>query len=147
ILHISATQSTPFSDNLHLGVHNYGINALYYLVETEEHSVMPFLGMGIGGTAYLLSQNSKLYERTPTLGNKPDMNNSNELTFNVGIGLKTRSSGHFGLRLDARDYFGRNPSFGLVRSSPNPAATVLPATGAINNAEFSAGVVIYFTRR
>jgi outer membrane protein assembly factor BamA len=77
----------------------------------------------------------------------PDIGNSNELGFNFGMGFKTRSTGMFGLRLDARNFVGRTPSFGLARHSNDPTATVLPATGVTNNLELSVGVVFYFSRR
>jgi len=144
---IHIAQSGVPTDNLHLNIHNYGINALYYFVESEDHTWQPFLTAGIGGTYYQLTEESLLFLRDPNGGDKPDMNNTNLLAFNFGIGFKTRSYGHFGVRLDARDFITPNPRFGLVRSSNNPADTVLPTTGALNNGEFSAGIVFYFQKR
>jgi Outer membrane protein beta-barrel domain len=143
----SIAQRGQPTDNLHLNIHNYGINALYYLVESETHTVQPFLSAGIGGTYYQLTEESLLFLRDPNGGNRPDMNNTNLLAFNFGFGFKTRSNGHFGVRMDVRDFITPNPRFGLVRSSNNPAAEVLPTTGALNNGEFSAGVVFYFQKR
>jgi opacity protein-like surface antigen len=137
----------PTNTDLKIQIHNYGVNALYYLLETEGQTFQPFLSAGIGGTVYRLIPQSVSYVRDPLRGNMPDMDNSNELGFNFGIGFKTRSTGWLGFRMDFRDFVGRSPSFGLARTSDDPAATVLPASGVLHNAEGSLGVVFYFGRR
>jgi hypothetical protein len=146
---VTLSQAGPFpkTTNFRVGISNYGINGLYYLAETESHSFQPFVSAGLGGTLYSIRQASNEFLRNPALGNIPDADNSNELAFNFGFGFKTRSTGWLGVRFDARDYLGRAPSFGLARQSNNPTATVLPDTGAINNAEVSIGLVFYFGRR
>jgi len=146
-LTISQGGASPKSTDLRLRIHNYGINALYYLVESESHAFQPFLSAGLGGTAYQIRQESLVALRDPSRGNLRDIDNSNELAFNYGIGFKARLSGWFGVRLDARHYLGRTPSFGLARESSNPAATVLPATGVLHNPELSAGFTFYFAKR
>jgi hypothetical protein len=138
--------SSPRTVDLRVRMHNYGVNALYYLVETESHALQPFLSAGLGGVAYQIRQESLVIARDPARG-LPDINNSNELAFNFGLGFKARSSGWFGIRLDARDFISRSPSFGLVRQSNNPSATVMPATGVTHNAELSVGLTFYFSRR
>jgi opacity protein-like surface antigen len=144
---ISRGGATTASIDLPIRVSNYGINALYYLQETETHTLQPFLSAGIGGTLYQLKPGTALFARDPARGNIPDIDNSNELAFNFGFGIKTRSTNWLGVRLDFRDYIGRSPSFGLARSSNDPTATVLPATGVINNGELSLGLVFYFGKR
>jgi hypothetical protein len=134
------------SKDFHVQINNYGANALYYLVESEQHTVLPFLSAGIGGTFYRVRPESLAFARSPA-GGYPDMNNANELTFNFGAGFKTHSKGWFGLRVDVRDYLSRTPSFGIPRSSNDPTAIVLPAGGAQNNFEGSVGLVFYFGRK
>ncbi len=144
---ISRGGGSATSTDLRMRIHNYGINALYYVVETESHRIQPFLSAGIGGTLYDLKPETVAFVRDPARGNLPDINNSNELAFNFGFGVKTRSTGWFGLRMDLRDFMGRSPSFGLARQSNDPTATVLPATGVLHNGEFSVGLVFYFAKR
>lgn len=143
---LSEGGANPTSLDLRVRMHNYGINALFYTAEAESHLVLPFLSAGLGGTAYQIRQESLVAARDPNRGNAPDINNSHELAFNFGAGLKVRS-GWFGLRLDARDFLSRTPSFGLVRQSVDPSATVLPATGVTHNAEVSLGLNFYFGQR
>jgi opacity protein-like surface antigen len=133
--------------DFHVQINNYGVNALYYLAETEEHSILPFVSAGIGGTFYRVRPESLAFARDPAGGNYPDMNNANELAFNFGAGIKTHSKGWFGVRADVRDFIGRSPSFGIPRNSINPTAIVLPAGGALNNFEGSVGVIFYFGRQ
>jgi len=146
-MRISQGGALPSRTDIHLGIHNYGINALYYPRETESHVFQPFLSAGIGGTLYHISHDSVTNLRDPSRGNLPDMDNANELAFNFGLGFKTRSTGRVGLRVDLRDYVGRSPSFGLERRSNVATDTVLPATGVIHNGELSVGLVFYFGRR
>lgn len=128
-------------------IHNYGVTALYYLNDSESHAVRPFLSVGLGGTLYHLTAESRSFVRDPQRGNLPDVNNSNELTLNYGVGVKTRASGWLGFRADVRGFVGRTPSFGLARESNDPNATVLPVSGGLLNAEASAGLIFYFYGR
>jgi hypothetical protein len=146
---VTISQGGPFpkTTNIRVGISNYGINSLYYLNETESHAFQPFLSAGLGGTLYEIRQESLANLRNPALGNIPDADNSNELAFNFGFGFKARTNGWLGFRFDVRDYVSRAPSFGLARQSNNPTATVLPATGAINNGEVSVGLTFYFFGR
>jgi len=146
-VHINRGGTAPGQTDLKIGIHNYGINALYYPVEVEESAINPFISAGIGGTLYSLSPEAVSFVTDPARGNMPDMGNANELGFNFGFGIKTHSAGPIGLRLDLRDFVGRSPSFGLARASNDPFATVLPATGVIHNGEFSVGVIFYFRKR
>jgi hypothetical protein len=139
--------ASPGPTDMRLRIHNYGANALFYMVETESHGFQPFLSAGLGGTVYQIRQESLSTVRDPRRGNLPDINNSHELAFNYGLGFKARSAGWFGLRLDLRDFVARAPSFGLARQSIDPLAVVMPATGVVHNAELSLGFTIYFNRR
>ena len=141
------SSSTGAPTELDVRTHNYGINALYYLVETESHPVQPFLSTGIGGSFYHLTSESLAFVRDPARGNLPDVNSSNELAFNIGVGVKSRLRDWVGFRADIRDVMGRTPSFGLARDSADPSAAVLPASGVQHNAEASVGVVFYFGKR
>ena len=145
--HFSRLSAPRSSIDLRIGVHNYGVTALYYLQESESRSVRPFLSLGLGGTFYRLTPAAQQFVRDPLRGNLPDMNNSNEIAFHYGFGVKMRSSRWIGFRADVRGLLERNPSFGLARQSNDPNATVFPATGPIHNVEASAGMIFYFYDR
>jgi len=141
--------STPSrsSVNLGLSVNNYGITSLYYFHDDEAKHVRPFLSIGVGGTAYLLSSEAEAIARDPLRGNLPGISNSNLLSLNYGAGVKVRSSNWLGFRVDVRGFLGPNPSFGLAHHSDDPNAPVFPAGGALNNGEASAGLIFYFFNR
>jgi hypothetical protein len=132
------------SIDLSLGIHNYGVTALYYLNDNESNNVRPFLSAGVGGTLYHFSPEAQAFARDPLRGNLPDLNYSNELSFNYGVGVKTRGASWLGFRADVRGVVGRTPSFGLARHSTDPNATVFPVSGGLWNGEATAGLVFYF---
>ncbi len=132
---------------LDVGVHNYGVTALYYLNDNETRNFRPFLSIGVGGTIYRLTSQAQSFARDPFRGNLPGINNSHELALNYGIGVKTRASDWLGFRADIRGFVGHTPSFGLPHESSDPNATVFPVAGAIQNGEASAGVIFYFFNR
>ena len=138
------TTAPASSMSLSTKVINYGVNAIYYLNDNESEKFRPFLSAGIGGTSYLLTTEAKSFAIDPLRGNLPDIDNSNELAFNYGVGVKSRTAGWLGFRADVRGFVGRSPSFGLARRSSDPNATVFPASGAINNAQATAGIIVYF---
>jgi opacity protein-like surface antigen len=142
----NASSSPSTTVRLTTQVHNYGANALYYFKEYE-NGVHPFLSIGIGGTVYRVSPQSTLFANNPLQGNLLTVHNSNELSMNYGIGLKTRATEWFGFRVDARGFITRTPNLGLPRSSTNPNVSVLPATGGIYTAEATAGLIFYFFGR
>jgi hypothetical protein len=142
--HIIRRSPPTGSINLGVGIHNYGVTALYYLEENESRVIRPFLSIGVGGTFYRLNDRAVSFARDPFRGNLPGINNSNELALNYGIGVKARTSGWLGFRADVRGFLEHTPAFGLPRESNDPNATVFPVTGAIHNGEASVGVIFYF---
>ena len=128
-------------------VHHYGVTALYYLHEDEARVVRPFLSIGIGGVLYRLTTESEGFVKNPFQGNVPSMKSSNEVAMNYGIGLKARVNNWLGFRTEAKGFLGGAPSFGLPHTSTDPNVQVLPVTGAIHNAEVSAGLIFYFFGR
>ncbi len=143
-IHLDRNTAPAASTVLPIQVHNYGATALYYFSEDESHSVRPFLSIGLGGTVYRLTAESKAFAHDPLRGDLLNMKNSSEFALNYGFGLKTRTNRWLGFRADVTGFLGRTPSFGLPRESSDPTITVFPVSGAISNAEASAGVVFYF---
>ena len=145
--HIIRNSPPTSSVNLGMGVHNYGITALYYLQENETKTIRPFLSIGVGGTFYRLTPEARAFAQDPFRGNLPGINDSNELAMNYGVGVKTRVSNWLGFRADVRGFLEHTPRFGLPGESTDPNATVFPVNGAIHNGEASVGLVFYFFNR
>ena len=101
------------------------------------------MSFGIGGTLYRPTDEAKAIARDPLRGNLGGIDNSSELAFNYGIGLKAKISDRIGFRVDGKGFISRTPSFGFARESTDPNATVFAAGGAFHNAEASAGLIFY----
>jgi hypothetical protein len=142
--HIIRRTPPTSSINLGLGIHNYGVTALYYLNEDESRTFRPFLSIGVGGTLYRLSAEARSFAQDPLRGNLPGINNSNELALNYGVGVKARGANWLGFRADVRGFLEHTPGFGLPSRSNDPNAAVFPVSGAIQNGEASVGVILYF---
>jgi len=145
-VHFTRSNAPITTVNLKTKVHNYGVNALYYINE-DAARVRPFFSIGLGGTVYKLTAEAQAFANDPLQGNLRTAHNSNELTMNYGVGVKTRATRWLGFRLDARGFISSSPNFGLPRISSNPGVSVLPVSGGLNSAEASAGVVFYFFDR
>ncbi|HEY2382732.1 MAG TPA: hypothetical protein VGK48_16275 [Terriglobia bacterium] len=143
-LHLLRTTAPPTSLNLPMQVHNYGVNAIYYFNDDENHAVRPFVSIGVGGTLFRLTPEAEAFVKDPLRGDIPEMHSSNELSMNYGFGVKTRVNHWLGFRMDAKGFLIPTPSFGLPHTSSDPTAQVLPLTGATHNAEVSAGIIVYF---
>jgi len=127
-------------------VMNFGLNAMYYINEEESRKTRPFVSAGFGGTIYQPTAAAKEAARSPLQGNLPNFSSSTEMTFNYGIGFKRDCGESYGFRMDLRGFLGRNPDFGLARSSANPSEVVFPATGALNSVEASVGFIFKLKR-
>jgi hypothetical protein len=144
---IRRTVGTSVSQTkLDIQMHNFGINALYFLSADEERRIRPFLSFGVGGTVYRPTQEARQAAVDPNRANLPGFGQSNEFALNYGVGLKSRVNNRVGFRMDVKGFLGRNPSFSLPRDSPDPRATVFPASGAIHSLEASAGLIFYLGR-
>ena len=135
----------PPAPELGLGIqiHQFAVNTLYFIDADPEMTVRPFLSFGVGGTLYRPTDEAKAIARDPLRGNIADFEESAQLAFNYGFGMKFKFSEKVGVRWDAKGFLSRTPSFGLPRESSDPNATVFPAGGAFHNAEVSAGIVFY----
>ena len=108
----------PSAADLELGmqVHQFAINTLYYIDADESLPVRPFLSFGIGGTLYRPTDEAKAIARDPLRGNLGGIDNSSELAFNYGIGLKAKISDRIGFRVDGKGFISRTPSLSQAHS-------------------------------
>ncbi len=146
-VHIARITNPKARVDLPIQIHNLGINALYYFSDDEQRRTRPFVSAGLGAMIYRPTPEAKQIALDPFGANLGDFDQSNELTFNYGAGVKTRVTSRFGLRLDVRGFLNRNPSFGFPRRSDDPNAVILPTEGAIHSIEASVGIILYLGRR
>src|SRR2546422_1309705 len=71
--HFARSSAPARSVDLRLRVHNYGVTALYYIHDDEVRNIRPFLSIGVGGAAYLLTPEAKSMARDPLRGNLPGL--------------------------------------------------------------------------
>ena len=145
-IHLNRETPPAVSTVLPIRVHNFGVSALYYFNENETHTVRPFLSVGVGGTLFHPTQEAEAFAHDPFRGDLLDLTNSNELSLNYGVGVKTRAK-WIGFRGDIKGYLTKAPSFGIPRTSNDPTVTVFPVSGALWNLEASGGVVFYFSAK
>jgi opacity protein-like surface antigen len=132
--------------SLPIQIYNFGFNTLYYLDPDLNAKLRPFLTFGLGATVYKPTEEAEVDAEDPAIGNLPGFGQSNEFSFNYGVGFKQRLNKRVGFRMDLKHFIGRNPSFSMSRHSNNPSEPVFPNVGAINNLEVTAGLVFYFVK-
>jgi opacity protein-like surface antigen len=142
----SRTTPPEQSESFDIRIYNFGFNAMYYFSEEETRGTRPFFSIGIGGTVYQPTASAKQVAQDPFEGNLPGFRSCAELALNYGVGFKQNLGSTLGFRMDVRGFVGRNPSFGLPRTSPDPGTVVFPVFGAIQDVEASAGIIVRFKR-
>jgi len=129
------------------GIHEFFYNTVLYPFQYRTSRVMPFVTAGIGMAAYQLSDEARRRAADPKiygLGNLKSFDR--RFAFNYGGGIKFNVLTHLGLRFDFRHNFSDVPSYGLPKESSNPAQTVLPIQGKLQNFEGSVGIYFPFLK-
>jgi len=142
---ISRAAFTPVE--LKGGIHEFFYNTVLYPFRYRSSRVMPFATAGIGMAAYQLSDEARRLAADPKgygLGNLASMDK--RFAFNYGGGVKVNVLAHLGFRADFRHNFSDVPSYGLPKESSNPAQTVLPIQGKLQNFEGTVGIYIHFLK-
>jgi hypothetical protein len=125
------------------GVHHFFYNEVFYPVRYG-HTIMPFFTGGIGVAGYHLNEDAQARARAAGLGELKGMDS--EFAFNYGGGVKVNITQSFGVRGDFRHNFSDVPTFGLPKSSRNPAQPVLPVGGKLQMYEGSVGIYFRFMK-
>jgi len=142
---IRRTSFTPVQ--LKGGIHQFFYNTVLYPFGYRTSRVMPFATAGIGMAAYQLSDEARQRAADPKiygLGNLESFDK--KFAFNYGGGVKFNVLTHLGLRFDFRHNFSDVPSYGLPKQSSNPAQTVLPIQGKLQDFEGSVGIYFHFLK-
>lgn len=106
--------------------------------------VQPYLTIGVGAAQFTPTDAAKKIARDPTVNatyHSANLNDNLQVALNYGGGIKWHISPHIGLRVDARGFWSRNPTFGL----PNyPTGGIyIPARDHINGFQATLGLVLY----
>jgi opacity protein-like surface antigen len=119
-------------------------NEVFYLLRYDKAPVLPFVTAGIGFAAFGLSDQARAYAADPAGGGIGALTSyDTKFAFNYGAGVKAKIGSRFGVRFDVRHVLSDVARFGLPKDSADPAQTVLPLGGRLQNYEASAG--FYFS--
>jgi opacity protein-like surface antigen len=142
---ISRTSFTPV--DLKGGIHEFFYNTVLYPFRYRTTRLMPFVTAGIGTAIYQLSDETRQRAADPKIFGLGTLESFDKrFAFNYGGGVKFDVFSHLGVRVDFRHNFSDVPSYGLPKESSNPAQTVLPIQGKLQNLEGSIGVYIHFLK-
>ena len=127
------------------GSRNYifGLNPIINL-KPRGSRVQPYLTVGVNGILFSPTNDAITYAKLPTtqaLYGTGGLNNNLQVGLNYGGGVKFHLSDHVGLRLDARGFWSRNPTYGLP-NYPN-GGVYIPAHDKINGFQGTVGLVFY----
>ncbi|MBV9158497.1 MAG: PKD domain-containing protein [Acidobacteriaceae bacterium] len=105
----------------------------------------PYLTVGIDVVQYTPTSGSESHARDPIINSEfysGNLNDNLQVGFNYGGGVKWHLSDHFGLRLDARGTWSRNPTFDL----PNypDGGIYIPSRDHVLGFQGTVGLVWYF---
>jgi outer membrane protein OmpA-like peptidoglycan-associated protein len=127
------------------GSRNYafGLNPVLNL-RPRGSKVQPYVTVGVGGIQFTPTTTAKGLARqaaTNALYGSANLNDNLQVAVNYGGGLKFHLTDHFGLRIDARGFTSRNPTYGL----PNyPTGGIyIPSRSTLNQFQGTVGLVFY----
>ena len=78
--------------------------------------VRPYVTVGVGAAQFTPTSDAKSIARNPATNaiyRSANLNDNLQVALNYGGGIKFHLSDHFGLRLDARGFLSRNPTYNL----------------------------------
>jgi outer membrane protein OmpA-like peptidoglycan-associated protein len=127
------------------GSRNYifGLNPVINL-KPRGSKVQPYLTVGVNGILFSPTDDAVKFARLPTtqaLYGTGGLGDNLQVGLNYGGGVKFHLSDHLGLRVDARGFWSRNPTYGLP-NYPN-GFVYIPAHDKINGFQGTLGLVFY----
>ena len=121
----------------------FGLNPILNL-RPRGSKIQPYLTVGVNGIQFTPTGHAKNVARQPMnelFYNSGTLNDNLQVGFNYGGGVKMHLTDHFGVRLDARGFWSRNPTYGLP-NFPN-GGIYIPAHDKINTFQGTLGLVWY----
>lgn len=121
----------------------FGLNPVLNL-KPRGSKVQPYVTVGVNGIQFTPTNKAKAMARDPAVNalyGSQNLNDNLQVGLNYGGGVKFHLSEHVGLRLDARGFWSRNPTYGL----PNyPTGGIyIPSKDKINGFQGTVGLVFY----
>lgn len=121
----------------------FGLNPIINL-KPRGSKVQPYLTVGVNGIQFEPTNTATQIARSANhvaLYNSGNLGNNLQVGLNYGGGVKFHMSDHLGLRIDARGFWSRNPTYGLP-NYPN-GGIYIPAHDKINGFQGTLGLVFY----
>ncbi len=121
----------------------YGLNPIFNL-KPRGTKVQPYLTVGVDGILFSPTDNAVKKATSASdvaLYGTGGLKSNLQVGVNYGGGVKFHLTDHFGLRLDARGFWSRNPTYGLP-NYPN-GFVYIPARDKINGFQGTLGLVWY----
>ncbi len=121
----------------------YGLNPIINL-KPRGSKVQPYLTVGVDGLLFSPTDAAVKAATNPTnvaLYGAGGLKSNLQVGVNYGGGVKFHLTDHFGLRLDARGFWSRNPTYGLP-NYPN-GFVYIPAHDKINGFQGTLGLVFF----
>ncbi len=121
----------------------FGLNPILNL-KPRGSKFQPYVTVGVNGIQFTPTDNAKAIARSATnvaLYNSGNLNDNLQVGLNYGGGVKWHLTDHFGLRIDGRGFWSRNPTYGLA-NYPN-GGIYIPAHDKLNGFQGTLGLVWY----
>jgi outer membrane protein OmpA-like peptidoglycan-associated protein/opacity protein-like surface antigen len=127
------------------GARNYyfGLNPIFNL-RPRGSKVQPYLTVGVFGVQFTPTDTAEglaRCTRQQALYHSGNLNDNLQVGINYGGGVKFHLTDHVGLRLDARGFWSRNPTYDLP-NFPN-GGIYIPAKDKLNSFQGTLGLVFY----
>jgi opacity protein-like surface antigen/outer membrane protein OmpA-like peptidoglycan-associated protein len=127
--------------------HYLALNPVFHFTPKGSR-VRPYVTIGVGAAQFTPTGDAKRIARDPAVAavfHSQNLNDNLQVAMNYGGGIKFHLSDHIGLRLDARGFLSRNPTYNL----PNYPLTGLyiPKGDKLNGVQVTAGVVFYLGKK
>lgn len=124
-------------------IHYLALNPVFNFTPRGSR-IQPYITIGAGAAQFTPTDTAKKIARDPVVDaiyHSANLNDNLQAALNYGGGIKWHISPHIGLRLDARGFWSRNPTFGL----PNyPTGGIyIPAKDHISGFQATLGLVLY----
>ena len=121
----------------------WGLNPVLNL-KPRGSKFQPYLTVGVNGIQFTPTKTAIAFARSPqqvALFKTQNLNDNLQVGLNYGGGVKWHLTDHIGLRLDARGFWSRNPTYGLPNF--NTGGIYIPARNKINGFQGTLGLVFY----
>jgi outer membrane protein OmpA-like peptidoglycan-associated protein len=121
----------------------FGLNPIINL-KPRGSKIQPYLTVGVNGIQFEPTNTAVQIAKSAdhvALYNSGNLGNNLQVGLNYGGGVKFHMSDHVGLRIDARGFWSRNPTYGLP-NYPN-GGIYIPAHDKINGFQGTLGLVFY----